>query len=207
MKNRHFIIIIVTVILLGFLLIWYAGRPKPETVVRARPAVQSTTENQQLVQRDATLYFASEDGDSLVSESRQLGCAGEEGCVQAVIEALVSGPIQEGGAVLPPRTEVLGVRIDEGTAVLDFSAEISSGHPGGSQSELLTVYSLANSVAVNFPHLRQVSILVNGEGVETLKGHVDLRRPLIADFTFARQAASNRLSTTPVDESPVKDGQ
>jgi hypothetical protein len=204
MKNKHFILIIVVVILLGFLLLWYAGRPKPERMVQARPSLHSTDDSGELRQRDATLYFSSEDGLYLVSETRQLGCNSEESCVQAVVEALISGPVQDGNAVLPSKSRILNVRIEQGTAVLDFSPEVSSGHPGGSQSELLTVYALANSVAVNFSHLRQVAILINGAKVETLKGHVDLRRPLIADFTFARQPGTG-IAIEPAGNGSVKE--
>ena len=193
MKNRHFLYIIAFVISLSFLLLWYAGRPKQERVVMAKPPQQGGSVSQELIQRDATLYFSSESGDYLVSETRQVGCRGEEGCVQAVVEALISGPVQDGSPVLPENSRVLSVQLEEGTAIIDFSAELSSGHPGGSQSELLTVYALANSVAVNFPHIRQTGILIDGKEVETLKGHVDLTRPLIADFTYARQSVAERL--------------
>ena len=204
MKNKHFILIIVVVILLGFLLLWYAGLPKPERIVQARPSLHSTEGSDTLRQRDATLYFSSEDGQYLVSETRQLGCSSEENCVQAVVEALISGPVQPGSAVLPAKAKVLQVQLDQGTAVIDFSPEVSTGHPGGSQSELLTVYALANSIAVNFSHLRQVAILIDGQKVDTLKGHVDLRRPLIADFTFARQPGTG-VSLAPVDIEKTKD--
>nr|NIQ97949.1 GerMN domain-containing protein [Desulfuromonadales bacterium]NIS43847.1 GerMN domain-containing protein [Desulfuromonadales bacterium] len=93
MKNRHFIYIIVFVVALGFLLLWYAGRPKQEQVVMVKPPEQSGSAGEEVVQRDVTLYFASETGEHLVSESRQIGCSGEEDCVQAVVEALISGPV------------------------------------------------------------------------------------------------------------------
>jgi hypothetical protein len=51
---------------------------------------------------------------------------------------------------------------------------------------LLTVYGVANTLAVNFPHLRQVRFLVAGQDVETLRGHVDLRAPVPADFRYGR---------------------
>jgi len=204
MKNKHFILIIVIVILLGFLLLWYAGRPKPDRMVQVRPSVHSGDSSEMLRQRDVTLYFASEDGQYLVSEARQLGCSSEENCVQAVIESLISGPVQAGSPVLSSKAKVLKVQLDQGTAIIDFSSEVSTGHPGGSQSELLTVYALANSIAVNFSHLRQVAILIDGKKVDTLKGHVDLRRPLIADFTFARQPDTG-YSLAPVDNGKTKE--
>jgi len=62
---------------------------------------------------------------------------------------------------------------------------------------LLTVYALANTVAVNFPHLRQLRILVEGAAVETLKGHVDLRQPLVPDFSLVLTPAAGAPSAAP----------
>ncbi len=65
---------------------------------------------------------------------------------------------------------------------------MAAAHPGGSISELFTVYGLANTLAVNFPHVRQVRILIEGEAVESLKGHVGLRDAVKADFRYSRPA-------------------
>jgi hypothetical protein len=79
----------------------------------------------------------------------------------------------------------------EGSLVsLDFDAGFISGHPGGTQSELLTVYALANTLATNFPHLRQVRILVAGVPIETIKGHVDLRQPVTPDYSLVKEASA-----------------
>jgi hypothetical protein len=32
-----------------------------------------------------------------------------------------------------------------------------------------------------------VKLLLNGKGVETLKGHIDLREPLVPDFTLEKK--------------------
>lgn len=205
MKNRHFIYIIITVILLGLLLIWYAGRPKPERTVTVAPTQPDNNDNQELAQRDVTIYFASAEGDFLVSENRLISCRGEEDCAKEVVKALISGSQEGGVAVLPVKAQIHGVSFEAGTAILDFSPELSTGHPGGSQSELLTVYALANSVAVNFPHIRQVAVRIDGQPVETLKGHVDLRRPQIADFTFARQSITERLEALSDEAQPEKE--
>src|SRR5947209_5168592 len=60
-------------------------------------------------------------------------------------------------------------------------------HPGGSSSELLTVYSIVNALTSNLPTITRVQILVDGKEVDSLAGHVDLRRPLEADLTLVRK--------------------
>jgi hypothetical protein len=55
---------------------------------------------------------------------------------------------------------------------------VRSKHRGGSTQELLTVYSLVNTLTVNLPTIAAVQILIDGREADTLAGHVDLRRPL-----------------------------
>jgi len=54
----------------------------------------------------------------------------------------------------------------------------------GSREELLAVYSVVNSVVVNFPAVQRVQILLDGETASTLAGHIDLSHPLSADMTL-----------------------
>ncbi len=50
--------------------------------------------------------------------------------------------------------------------------------------ELFSIYSLTNSISENFPDVRQVQILVEGEVRQTLKGHVRIDQPIYADFSY-----------------------
>jgi hypothetical protein len=68
---------------------------------------------------------------------------------------------------------------------VDLSPEISSGHEGGSLEEILTVYALVNALTTNLPAVERVQILVAGREVDTLAGHVDLRRPLQKNLKWA----------------------
>ena len=56
----------------------------------------------------------------------------------------------------------------------------------GSLQELLTVYALVNAVTANLPVASRVQILVDGREVDTIAGHVDLRRPLAEDPSLVR---------------------
>jgi len=67
---------------------------------------------------------------------------------------------------------------DRGDAYVDLSRELSASHPGGTTTELLTVYAIVNALTTNLPAVTRVQLLVDGKEVETLAGHVDLRRPL-----------------------------
>ncbi len=153
--------------------------PSPPTPVPSETVPRAT--------REVTLYFGAADASHLVAETREMeDCGEEQACLRAVIQALVAGPAGPLMPVLPPQAGFLDVRVEGSLALVDFSQGLIQGHPGGSTSELLTVYALADTLAANFPHIRQLRVLVEGAPVETLKGHVDLRQPITADFGFAR---------------------
>lgn len=150
--------------------------------------------------RDVILYFSTADGQKLMAESRTLKeCQVEDDCLRDTVLALVAGPQGALAPVLPKQTAVRGVTVNDSLVTVDFSKELVSGHPGGTQSELLTIYSLADTIVANFPHLRQVQILVEGAPRETLKGHVDLRQPLFADFSLVEEglAPTGKISNVP----------
>lgn len=65
------------------------------------------------------------------------------------------------------------------TAYLDFSSHLSEGHIGGTTAELLTITAILKTVFDAFPDdIKQVQILIDGEEVNTLAGHLNLSQPL-----------------------------
>ena len=142
------------------------------------------------IQRAVILYFGDTESSFLIQEVRTVDelSNGDE-CVFALVQALIEGPVSDIVPVLPEQALLLGVQIDEGTARLNFNRALINHHPGGSSSELLTVHALINTLAANLPHIRELVLLVEGQPIETLRGHVDLRQPIVADFSLVRQNA------------------
>ncbi len=165
--------------------------PSPQSVATETPAP---------LNREVLLYFASPDGQTLVAEARNINeCQQDEACLRDAIMALIEGPQGDLVAILPSQVVLHDVSVVDSLVRVDFSSELISAHPGGTQSELLTVYGLADTLAVNFPHLRQVQVLVDGAPVSTLKGHVDLRQPINPDFSLVKEGgvAGGRIITLP----------
>jgi len=183
-KDRLLLIAFLMILLaFGFLV----GRKFLATRTELRPqnVVQQPTEPSRL--REVLLYFVAEDGTALQSEVREIeDCQEDRDCVRSTVQALIDGPVGGLAPLIPTHTVVRGLAIEGDLATVDFSSDFISGHPGGSLPELLTVYGLADTLAVNFPYLRQVRILVEGEPVETIKGHIDLRAPVPSDFRYTR---------------------
>lgn len=139
--------------------------------------------------RQVTLFFQEQDGDLLAPERRRIFLTASvvDQAKQVVIE-LIEGP--RSALLLPtmPRaTRLLGLYLDRhGTAYVDLSQELVAEHPGGTSEELATVFSLVNSLTYNFPEIRQVQILVDGEQRDTLKSHLDLQRSFKQDMSIVR---------------------
>lgn len=139
--------------------------------------------------REIILYFVAADGGSLLeAEGREIeDCLTEEECLQSTLQALINGSVGDLTSVIPAQATLRSVVLDGDLVTVDFSREFVSAHPGGSHAELLTVYAVADTLAVNFPYVRQVRFKVEGKPVDTIKGHVDLRTPVVADFRYTRR--------------------
>ena len=136
----------------------------------------------------ATLYYGSSDGRALVPVRRDVPLAGgvvEQGRQIVTVQLQDAPPpyLQ----VIPAGTTLRAFYVtDRGDAFVDLSGEVVSAHPGGSLTELLTVYALVNAVTANLPAIQRVQLLVDGKEVDTIAGHVDTRRPLAQDTTLVR---------------------
>jgi hypothetical protein len=133
--------------------------------------------------RQAVLYFSDAQERFLVPAKRLVPEATTaQGRAEELVKALIEGPgagLKELTRTIPEGTKLRGIRVEaEGTAFVDFDGSIVDRHPGGSASEVATVYSLVNTLTQNVPEIKAVKVLVEGKPRETLKGHLDLGYPL-----------------------------
>ncbi|MDA8234766.1 MAG: GerMN domain-containing protein [Clostridia bacterium] len=132
------------------------------------------------------LYFTNSGGESLVKENRTIPKV--QGLARASIEELLKGP--QGSSKLknpiPKGTKLRDINIKpDGLAIVDLSREFKVNHPGGSGSEILTVYAVVNTLT-QFQSVSKVLILIEGEGLESLAGHVDISKPLQRDSSMIK---------------------
>jgi spore germination protein GerM len=154
---------------------WYGRRPA------AAPPVAGATASAPQRKINARLFYVADDGTSLVSLEREVAYA-EDPVEQA--KAIVAAQIEPVAdplvSAIPPGTSLRALFVTKsGEAYVDFSRELLAAHPGGSMNEMLTIYTLVDVLTVNLPAIGSVQILVDGKEVDTLAGHVDLRRPLL----------------------------
>jgi spore germination protein GerM len=147
-----------------------------ETIDVGRPAAEAPDGA-----RTIELLVPEADGRLVVETREILGGESLEADVRRAVEELVRGG-ESGLHPLPSTTRLLDVFFDgEGLLVLNFSDDLRTDHPGGSEAELATVRCLVGTVAANFPEVDRVGVLVDGEPVATLGGHADLGEPIRTD--------------------------
>lgn len=131
--------------------------------------------------RAVVLVYPQWDATGYVTERRRIPSRGyAEEDLRALLEELARGPDTSGAiSGLPERARLLAVFLDQDArqAVLDYSSELVTNHPGGSASELATLTSILRTVALNFPQLETCRVLIDGAEVETLAGHLTLADP------------------------------
>ena len=132
------------------------------------------------------LFFEAVDRPGLVIEERTVAYSADlSRQLRIVLTELVRGSDAGLRGPIDPATRVLDVFVSaQGCAYADLSPEVRPAQGAGSQAELDTVYSIVNTLTVNFPAVTRVQLLVADRPVDTLAGHTDLSRPLAADMTL-----------------------
>jgi Sporulation and spore germination len=92
-----------------------------------------------------------------------------------VLDELISSPPSPEQRTLPANATILGFYIlPDGTAIADFSDAMVSEIPSGIASEEMAIDSIRQTLESNVPSLRRLKILIHGQEVDTLAGHIDL---------------------------------
>ncbi len=176
------IAIIAALIVAAFAGVWIVVSHRPRGAATVTPGANTEAAATAAAQPKikATLYYISEDGLSLPGVQREVPF-GDPIVEQArrIIEAQLAEAPPPYASPIPRGTKLRALYVgDRGDAFVDLSAEVRTAHTGGALDELFTTYAIVNALTVNLPAITRVQILVDGKEVDTLAGHVDLRRPL-----------------------------
>jgi len=142
-----------------------------------RELVQSLTKNTNEPLVKAKLFWASEpDASELSPTTVDLPLSNDPALrSKQVLDTLLAGPVDSELRTLPPDAALLAFYIlPDGTAIADFSEALATSIPSGVQSEQLAVDSITKTLEANVPQVRRLRILIHGQQVETLAGHLDL---------------------------------
>ena len=145
-----------------------------------QPGVEKPGHGTVVPKREVLLFFSDPDSEYLIGEKRKIlrKNGAEEEAGETIME-LIKGPKGKLIPTVPPHTRLLAFHLDEtGMAKVNFDRSFSKDHPGGSSAEMMTAYSIVNSLALNFPQIKRVQILVEGKAIETISGHLSLKQPI-----------------------------
>ncbi len=134
----------------------------------------------------ARLFYVDEQGTGLTSVEREV-LYGEGTVEQAkrIVEAQLAAPPETLTSAIPQGTRLRTVFLTKtGEMYVDLSGELRQNHPGGTTSEILRVYAVVSAHTSNLPAITSVQILIDGTEVDTLAGHLDLRRPIEQDLKW-----------------------
>jgi spore germination protein GerM len=165
---------------------------EPSEEQARRELTQAITQNaSDPVVKVKMFWTSSEDESALAPVTIQLALSKDAALrAKQVINTLLAGPVDSDLRTLPPDAALLAFYLlPDGTAVADFSEALATSTPSGIQSEQLAVDSIARTLEANVPPVKRLKILIHGQELDTLAGHVDLTQLFIVDTKAAQQGA------------------
>jgi hypothetical protein len=120
-----------------------------------------------------------------------------------VLNTLLAGPVDAELRTLPPDALLLSFYLlPDGTAIADFSEALANSIPSGIASEQLAVNSITRTLEANVPQVQRMKILIHGQEVETLAGHLDLTGTFVVN-TKPPQAPVQQAPASPGADKPA----
>ena len=165
---------------------------EPSEEQARRELTQAITQNaSDPVVKVKMFWTSTEDESALAPVTIQLALSKDAALrAKQVINTLLAGPVDSDLRTLPPDAALLAFYLlPDGTAVADFSEALATSTPSGIQSEQLAVDSIARTLEANVPPVKRLKILIHGQELDTLAGHVDLTQLFIVDTKAAQQGA------------------
>ncbi|HHT85543.1 MAG: GerMN domain-containing protein [Bacillota bacterium] len=147
------------------------------------------------------LYFADDQAMEVLPERREVEVPADPAqrppVEELVVTELLKGPNDPLlKKTLPAEAKLISIQVTDGLALVNFSKEFVTKHPGGSTGEIMTILSLVNSLTC-LPNIDRVQILVEGQKIETIAGHATVsgelaRKIRLGDF-FVSEERSKAL--------------
>ncbi len=141
--------------------------------MRAESFIDNTAQQVNNYERDAVvLFFANEEGDGFVVESRAIYHSSSQPLEWAVVSRLIEGPKAEGSfATLNTDVEIISVSTAQNICYVNLSGSFLNNTLA--VEDEIPVYSIVNSL-VESCHVSQVQISVEGDTKVLFRDSVDL---------------------------------
>ena len=164
---------------LALLVVSGACSKKAETPANLAAANRVSMRQVRLYYESPRMLLAAEGRNIALPESAAAA-------IPVVVRELMKGPASTAqqpsqlGRLFPEDTVVRATYLlPGGTIIVDLGGNtLTQGWGTGSHQELMSLYSLAQTLTANFADARRVRVLVNGTPAETLAGHVSLAKSI-----------------------------
>lgn len=170
---------------LGYRFWKQGGRLEPGTEAR-KQAQEAKTK--------IILFFSDEQAEFLVGEAREVVDPGSASALaQAVVKELIRGPEGALQPTIPSGTRLLSpVSCSRDLCTVDLSEEFVTRHPGGTSGEMMTIYSVVESLCTNVAGVKRVQFLIAGKPRETLAGHLSIGAPVMSDPSLLKRQGTQK---------------
>lgn len=111
-----------------------------------------------------SLYFNNKETNTLMPEARLIDVKTlSKNPYQELINLLIEGPKNDKlEKLIPEGTKLNSAKIIGNVVYVDFSKEFIENHPGGTEAESKTIYSIVNTL-IELNEVNAVRILIDGE--------------------------------------------
>lgn len=199
---------------------------------RLRQAAQVQQQSEEQARRELTQPLTANTGQPLVKARLFWSSGAEDGSLVAVtvdlplandpvlrakqvLNTLLAGPVNVELRTVPPDAVLLAFYLlPDGTGIADFSEALATSTPSGIESEQMAVDSITKTLEANVPQVRWLKILIHGQEVDTLAGHLDLTRTFLVNTkpapmppTPTPKAGSSTGGRTPAAGAPTSPGK
>ena len=152
------------------------------------------------------MFWGSKAGDSFTPVTVELPLSADPVLrAKQVLNTLLAGPIDPEARTLPADAALLAFYLlPDGTGVADFSESMSTSIPSGIQSEQMAVDSITRTLEANVPQVQRLKILIHGQEMDTLAGHLDLTQTFLVNTSglgTQPKASAASLLTAPIHKA------
>ena len=170
---------VILVVVLALIVFW----PKSPQPSPTPPPIATDIDSLglELPLQQSTLFFYDANALELTRHEVQLRLSQDtDKRLEEIVKALTETSPDDLINPIPKGTSLYAAYLDDhSTAYLDFSRDLADAHIVGTMAEFLTVSAILQTVQANFPdQIRRVQILIEGQEVDTLAGHIDISKPL-----------------------------
>lgn len=132
---------------------------------------------------DVQLYYTDSSMLRLIPSDFKTDTSNKSKAAKIVIQELLRGRDDNKKIlrIMPDVKNGLSVKIKENTAIVNLSSEFVRLHPNTRQHELLTIYSIVNSLT-SIKGITKVKFTINDKEEKDFKGFCDMRETFIPDY-------------------------